>query len=483
MTAVHPANGARVSTPARPPRRPPRVWIAVALACALAACADPGGTGPPADPGFRTAQPALAAGLGTATVQPILSVGDTVPGGFVFPPTPDGLGGYAEGGRLILFSNHEIGSAGVAGTDGVAKFAYARVSRLVLDRATANVLGGSYAVDGSGGYRSFCSATFADAAVGFPGGWFLTGEEVIGAGKDGMQLAVSKAGQVVEMPWMGRFAHENTVAIPGFGGRVVLAGLDDHRGQSELYLYVAANESEVLAGQGTLYVFTSAQAANVGQLAVGQGVDGRFVAIPSAASLTSAQLQAAVDGMGALRFAGIEDGDYDRRGGLSSPTLYFVDTGSGTVPSSTAPWDPFGSIYRVEFQAADPTRARLTLLARSQGPASGWASPDNVGTSARSLMLQEDPAHSAWARAPRIWRFPLAADGALGAPQAVAEVLDPACSYSSGICWESSGIVDASAWLGEGTWLFDVQAHDRPEPRLGIARESGQLLTLKVPGS
>ncbi|HET7233315.1 MAG TPA: alkaline phosphatase PhoX [Longimicrobium sp.] len=460
-----------------------RLMAAAALVAVLPACTGDGGIDPvPPDPGYRTSQPAMAVGLGGAAVQPILSVGDTVPGGLVWAPLPDGLGGYAEGGQVVLFSNHEIGSGGVLGTDGSAKFAYARVSRLVLDRASVTVLGGSLAVDPSAGYRSLCSATFVDAVVGFPGGWFLAGEEVFGSGKDGMQLAVSKTGQVVEMPWMGRFAHENTVAIPGFsGGRVVLAGLDDSRGRSELYLYVAASEGAVIGGQGTLYVLASAQAANVGQLAVGQAIDARFVAVPNAASLSSAQLQAAVDALGALKFVGVEDGDYDRRGG--TPALYFVDTGSATVPSAAAPWDPYGSIYRLELQAADPTQARLILLARSQGPATGWASPDNVGTSAKSLMVQEDPSHADWARAPQILRFPLAAGGGLGAPQPVAQLTNPECRYTSGTCWESSGIVDASAWFGEGAWLFDIQAHGRPEPRLGLASESGQLLMLRAPGS
>jgi hypothetical protein len=423
-------------------------------------------------------------GLGGAEVQPILSAGDTLPGGFVWAPVPDGLGGYLDGGELVLFSNHELGPGGVAGTDGTARFVGARVSRLVLDPGSATVLRGAYVVDGSEGYRNLCSATYTGAREGLPSGWFLTGEEVTGGPQDGVQLAVSRTGQVVEMPWIGRFAHENLVAIPGFPGRVVLAGLDDRRGRSELYLYVAASEADVLAGRGKLYVFTSAGAANAGELGVMQGVDGRFVEIPDAASLSSAQLQAAADALGAFPFVRLEDGDYDHATGTNDPpALYFVDTGAPDVPSAGPPWDPYGSIYRMQFLASDPTQARMTLMARSSGPASGWASPDNVAASARSLMVQEDPAHPAWARAPRIWRFTRAADARLLDPRAVAELLNPECSVAAGTCWESSGIVDASAWMGEGTWLFDVQAHTRAEPRLGIAREAGQLLRLRVPGS
>jgi len=214
-----------------------------------------------------------------------------------------------------------------------------------------------------------------------------------------------------------------------------------------------------------------------------QQVDGRFVEIPDAASLSAAELQAAAEARGAFRFARLEDGDYDRAtgpGGL--PALYFVDTGAADVPSGGPPWDPYGSIYWMQFSTSDPTIVRMTLMARSSGPAAGWASPDNVATSARSLMVQEDPAHPAWARAPRIWRFTLAASRPTD-PRAVAELLNPECVLGGSTCWESSGIVDASEWMGEGTWLFDVQAHTRPEPRLGIAREAGQLLRLRVPGS
>jgi hypothetical protein len=63
------------------------------------------------------------------------------------------------------------------------------------------------------------------------------------------------------------------------------------------------------------------------------------------------------------------------------------------------------------------------------------------------------------------------------------------CSDAAGTCWESSGIIDASQWLGEGTWLFDIQAHTLPftyqdgPNKVSISKEGGQLLYLKVPKS
>ena len=63
------------------------------------------------------------------------------------------------------------------------------------------------------------------------------------------------------------------------------------------------------------------------------------------------------------------------------------------------------------------------------------------------------------------------------------------CVEAAGTCWESSGIIDASSWLGAGTWLFDVQAHTLPfsyrdgQTTVNVSREGGQLMYLRLPGS
>ena len=55
--------------------------------------------------------------------------------------------------------------------------------------------------------------------------------------------------------------------------------------------------------------------------------------------------------------------------------------------------------------------------------------------------------------------------------------------------WESSGIVDASAFFGAGTWLLNVQAHsinvEGPTLIDGVSykTEGGQLILLTLPGS
>jgi Alkaline phosphatase PhoX len=464
--------------------------------------------------GFVTSQPAQArALLAQAQLKPIITVGDAIPGATdadaeqrVWAPIPDGLGAYQDGNDLVLFANHEITSGGVDG-----RFTNARVSRLVLDPATLSVKSGSYAITGKADgflFQRLCSAAFHGPAEGFEG-WFFTGEESITSTSGGMQLAVSQTGAVTQkLPWLGRFSHENYISVPGFGGKTVMIGTDDtsptgpNTLNSELYMYVADNAEGVLNGSGKLFVFSSTAKDNSGHLETGKPISGKFVEITNPGSLNPGQLQTAVDALPsadkAFKFVRLEDVDYDHRPGVPGqrPAIYFVDTGNNVAICNGTPCDLFGSIYRLEFDPTNPTQnVRLVLLARSRGVAAGdWASPDNIAAGRQSLMVLEDPAYAGFNRAERVWNFKFRNDGSLGQPQGVAELTNQQltgnlCSDAAGTCWESSGIIDASDWLGEGTWLFDVQAHTLPfsyqdgTSTVNVSREGGQLLYLKLPGS
>lgn len=474
------------------PLRPHSALRATAVTLGLMACGsaqDPAASGPlPGAIGtaVRTAQPAQARMMPgiPGEVLPLLTVGDTLPNGAVWAPIPDGLGGYAAGEQVVLFANHELSNSGVKDVNGVTQFPYARVSRLVLDRRTRSVVDASYVVTGAEQYLRLCSATWVGAREGFPSGWFLTGEESVGGVHDGIQLAIGADGAVRELPWLGRYAHENAVAVP-FRGRVVLVGTDDTNGASELYLYVGETEADVLNGTGKLYVLASTGAADAGDLRVGETYTGTWVEVAGAAALSSGQLQATVKGLGAFPFVRLEDADYDHRPG-AAPAIYFVDTGSESTLCHGVPCDPYGSVYRLEFDRRDPAApVRFRLLARSQGARAGWSAPDNIAAGPRSLMLQEDPANSTFAgqRAPQVWQFGLTSRGALTGGRAVAELDNPDCDDVAGTCWESSGILDASGWFGAGAWLFDVQAHTLPAAGANLPKENGQLLLLRLPGS
>ena len=128
------------------------------------------------------------------------------------------------------------------------------------------------------------------------------------------------------------------------------------------------------------------------------------------------------------------------------------------------------------FNAKNPRKVdSFTVLADGDAPGTpefvAMVNPDNMDTSANSLMVQEDTANA------KIWRQDLAT----GTWSVVATVNDPR--------GESSGIVDASDWFGAGFWILDVQAHGsnfREEvDGDGVLRklEDGQLLLMKIPGT
>lgn len=471
--------------------------------------------------GFVTSQPAQArAVLPQASVVPILSSGDILPGsGEPWAPTSDGLGAYSNEGKLVVGANHELSAAGVTSTNGGVPFRFARVSKLTLDPQSLSVVDGSYVEDGSTGLIRLCSATWVDALVGFPTGFFLTGEEQAGTPNGSTVVAYDGNGSKTLLPHFGAFAHENQIGVPGFGHQVVVMGFDDNAGASELYMYVASSEADAIHGNGKLYVLktdaktSSGTNLHSGNLEEDVGIDGYFGEVPDPADLgtapaaRAAKLQTKVDALGAMPLVRIEDGDYDKNS-LDSPAIYFVDTGNSGITGRTqvnatcfGVCDLAGSLYRVEWKSRDPLGGvRLLLVERSQGAASGWASPDNIATTRNSLMLQEDPAYSGFdgSRPPAIWNIRLHGDGRkIGEAVKVVEVTQeelvpgPAGKRVEplGQCWETSGIISAEEWLGAGTWLFDVQGHTLPfsvtknGTTSTYANEGGQLLYLRVPGS
>ena len=123
--------------------------------------------------------------------------------------------------------------------------------------------------------------------------------------------------------------------------------------------------------------------------------------------------------------------------------------------------------------------------------------PDNIETTKRSLMIQEDPggqngyaAGDPNGTTARIWRYDLET-GALYVVAKVDQGADPAAEQGN---WESSGIVDASDLFGDGAFLVNVQAHsllidsriiDDPtsdDPAVTITQkfEGGQMLLMRV---
>jgi hypothetical protein len=153
-----------------------------------------------------------------------------------------------------------------------------------------------------------------------------------------------------------------------------------------------------------------------------------------------------------------------------------------------------GRIFKMVLDPANPLVVQsLSVLidhdVLGYNNPSAMHQPDNVETTANSILITEDPgSHNQGAAIgyAKVWRYTLPA-GPLVPVAQVNQSLRPDLAPGS---WESSGIIDASSVFGPGSLLIDVQAHGyeietAPSPFPGITymREHGQLLLLKVPGS
>jgi hypothetical protein len=426
-----------------------------------------------------------------------------------------------------LYVNHETSLVPFPAT--LVDFTNAMVSELVVNRKTHGIVSGRYAIPSSANYQRFCSNFLADKEHGFSRPMLFTNEEATdlvnrtgnawpaqaGAEQAGLVVAYdirSRAYRAIR--GMGRHNHENSVAIPGYGRPVILSGDDTFTApSSQLYMYVAASADAVWNDEGTLYAFVSDNAAvnDYGDLTGSTSVSGRFVPVPrDVATGDQTALENWSNQNNVFQFIRLEDIAYDRN---QTNVVYMADTGEPRAiadtatgrlrrgPSgSTGPY-PNGRIFKLELSRTDPLRVTgLSILingdangAASAGDISLIHNPDNLETTKRSLLIQEDPGSqnqyapdNVSGTTARVWRYSLTT-GELTAVARVNQSADPKARLGE---WESSGIVDASAWLGPNTFLLDVQAHTllvetapSPTPNVMFKREGGQLLAMRIPGA
>jgi hypothetical protein len=532
-----------------------RLTVLAALAGTLAVV-PAAATGAPdkVAPGFKTTQASMitpvAAGV---TTEPLITVGERV-GGYLFESIPDGISVYPgptvkvkivpkkkprKGQKrpkprfrtvietVNLYVNHETSL--VPFPANLVDYSNAMLSQLVVNRQTRGIVSGRYAIPSSANYQRFCSNFLADRAHGFSRPMLFTNEEATdlvnrtgtaypaqaGAEQAGVVVAYDiRSRQYRAIKGMGRHNHENSVALPGYGRPVLLSGDDTFTApSSQLYMYVAADADAVWNDQGTLYAFVSDNAAvnDYGDLTGSATVSGRFVPVPrDVATGDQTALENWSNQNNAFQFIRVEDIAHDRN---QTNVIYFADTGEPRAlpdattgrlrrgPSGTAGPYPNGRIFKMELSRTDPLRVTsLSILidgdakgATSAGDVSLIHQPDNVETTKRSLLIQEDPgAQNQYApdnvngTSARIWRYDLNTRE-LTVVARVNQSADPRARLGE---WESSGIVDASAWLGPNRFLVDVQAHTvfvetTPSPLPGVMskREGGQLLVLRIPGA
>lgn len=461
--------------------------LALAAAFPAVACAD-SITGPSSSqsPYVVRSQP------GVVTVS-LLTVGDAVnyKADGVTPyrmvGIPDGLGAFDNGdGTFTVLMNQELGNTVGIVRDHGLKGAF--VSKWTIDKESLTVLQGedlmkqSWAwttngyVSNTTAFSRFCSAdlpaltAFYNPAtgLGYNGRIFMDGEE---SGVEGRAVAHLMDGNSYLLPALGKLAFENVTANPATGDKTIVASMDDGTG-GQVYLYAGTKTASVnpiaAAGleNGSLYgIKVAGFSAENAATGIPSGTPFTCFNLGDAKLKTGAQIESLSVSNGVTTFQRPEDGCWDP----SNPNdFYFVTTASFTGNSR---------LWRLRFVDASQPELGGTidmLLAGGEGP----KMMDNITVSKRgSVFIQEDVGNNA--HLGKIWRYSIALD-------TVEEVAkhDATRFVTGGGNFltqdeESSGIIPMDEILGEGWYLFDVQAHYN----IGDAElvEGGQLGLLHFP--
>ncbi len=450
---------------------------------------------------------------------------------------PDGLGAHSnknvkgteEWGddSATLFMNHEFTNTTVSEPlIGGPRFRGAFVSRWILDEDGDPVAGdraydsvynrdtfvGPAAQDNNAtpAFGRLCSGTLAGSREGFDRSIYFAGEE---SGPPGV-FDPSKGGSAVAffdneahvLPDLGHMAWENAVVRRNTGNKTVIMNMEDGPAtlDNQLWMYVGRKNrrsSSVLERNGLvggkLFFFRSSDPSRNSEATFREGsVTGEWVEVDGGGDQSETALEAQADAKNAMTFIRIEDGDFNKR---NPNTFYFVTTGGNDAINR------LGRLYDLDLGGGDPSSKPATLnviynadLVTATGEDIA-VSPDNIGTSRKYLMINEDGTTqsrqwmAAQGREGSIWRFTIAGSSPSidwRTKYRVAE-LDPPGQYDPtpigpGV-WETSGIIDASRVLGAGDggvgtrdiWLFDVQAHVSNPQNRAQQIEDGQLMLLR----
>ncbi len=391
----------------------------LALALAVVAASSAGAAG---DPGFKTSQASMLAqgDRGDVEFTPIITVGDTLAGGYRFESIPDGISLIRRTpNKVDVYVNHETSlvafpyvAAAPTAANSQNDFDNSQLSQLSLNPETGGVIQASMAITSSANYQRFCSNYLATRAEGFNRPTLFTNEEAqdwvfrsgtawtspIAPGTPGAEQAGVvaahdvRSGQTKTIYGMGRHNHENDVALPGFDGVAVLSGDDTFSttpASSQLYLYTAAGRNALWHDKGTLHAFVADDTSKNDYFDVQPGdvVEGRFVAVPKTIATGKKAdgtelLSTDFPGMPAPP-ATIPDG----------PQWVLDQWGNKSVTPSL-PNDVFDFI-RIEDTAYDkrPGMSNVVYLADSGRGTAGPANPHTTSTNGRIWKLELDPSN------------------------------------------------------------------------------------------
>ncbi len=475
------------------------------------------------DANFDTFQPAQADGLEGYTVDPIVTIGESIDD-YIPAGIPDGMGAFKLDDHTVrILVSHELRpDVGYAyqlanGTE----LTGARVSYFDIDKTTRNIKDAGLAYDTiinrageivdeasdleSSSLSRFCSAHYIEAnqfgeGRGLVDGLFFTGEENSG----GTEFVLDPASNTLyAVPWMGRAAWENVTELDtGTTDKVAFLVGDDREG-APLLMYVGTKDTSEGAGVlernglvgGQLYVWAADTGETTPEEFNGtfESRDGSWVEIPfynpaqagTAVSqdelgydaqgfATQAQQDALAEAAGAFQFSRPEDVATNPKDGTQAVL-------ASTGRDSLFPSDSWGTTYIIDTDfGADGTPATGLVKAIYDGDDAGVGqfeesdfglrSPDNLDWSDDgNIYIQEDRSFSEFGltsgEEASIWKLN-PESGELTRIAQLDRSAVPAGQSDGNPTdignWESSGILDVSELFDQeagSLFIYNTQAH------------------------
>lgn len=445
-----------------------------------------------------TTSPYLVSAATGVTFTSLLTAGDVV-GGYKMCGTPDGTGIFDNGdGTFTLVSNHEFTS--LSGATRAHGSTGSFVSKWKIDKSTMAVISGSdlmqtvylwnTATSSYIGYNAaypsssaamnrFCSAdlpavtAFYNAATGkgTQERIFMNGEEAGNEGRAfGHIVTGPAAGKSYELPYLGKFSWENSVANPNQSDKTLVMGMDDATpGQVYMYIGTKTNSGTDIekAGlsNGHLYgVTVTGLTAEVSASVPTPGTAFTLFDLGSVQNMTGAAINTASNTAGVTTFLRPEDGAWDPS---NVNDFYFATTNSFTSPSR---------LWKLHFSDINNPAAGGTITAVLDGT-EGQKMFDNITIDNYGhIIIVEDVGGND--HLGKVWQYTIATDELKQIGVHDAARFSPGGTNFITNDEEASGVLDAEAVLGPGKFIIVDQAHNSIP---GEVVEGGQLLVMYNP--
>lgn len=429
----------------------------------------------------------------------LLTAGDNI-NGYQLSGIPDGAGAFDNNnGTLTFLLSHELG--GTVGAVRAHGNKGAFVSQWIINKKDLSIVSGSDLIQNvylwsPTGYtlfnasnistrsvfNRFCSSDLPSVTafynpltgLGTQERIFMNGEE---AGTEGRGFAHivtgSAAGTTYELPYLGKFSWENTVANPKMQNKTIVVGTDDAT-PGQVYVYVGTKTNagtdidKAGLSNGKLYgVAVAGLTTEVSTSFPAAGTSFALTDVGNIRDSSGLALNRISNALGITNFLRPEDGAWDP---TNLNDFYFATTNAFTAPSR---------LWKLSFKDINNPELGGTISVMLDGT-EGQKMVDNLGfDNGGRLFLQEDVGNNI--HNGKIWQYTPSTDALVLIAKHDPNRFETGATQYLTLDEESSGIFDAQSILGAGMFMLVDQAHYPYSATSPAVVEGGQILTMYNP--